>query len=595
MTGDDLAGKNPGLAEMPGSSDLLNSGSGTTPAVIRLDWHRRPNVTAEAPSSAERGNEDTIRVLVVEDEEEDFLLVHDLLARAENARFMVERAADAETGLTRLLSGQYDICLIDYRLPGQDGLGLARLAARRGIGVPLVLISSFATPGLDLEAIAAGAADFIDKEQFEVERLERTIRMALARERRQTLSSSAPLPVREIFHERLQHALARARRRNSLGAVLLIAADGLDDPAAEAAGPLPRSLREADTLLHLDGHLFGAILEDLTRPEHVALVARKLIERVQGKAGITANAGAALFPNDAGEGGALVAMAEAALARATAKGPGHCCHHDREIERNAEGTFELARELRRAIESDELALHFQPQVTLCSAELALATVARWRHPTVGMIEGERLRGLAEAGGLIESLDDWIMSAACRQARRWHEVGLQPLHVAVPLLSRRRLGWAGLATRLQEHLAAADLAPCWLELEINEHLLSEELASDGGALKALAKLGVRLAVDGYGAGPTSLALLRDAPLTTIKLARALLQGTPEDPTRTLFAAALIQLARQLGLRLVAEGIDSQTQLQLLRAQGCDAVQSLMSCPPLPADACTDWLRQASFRN
>ena len=138
-------------------------------------------------------------------------------------------------------------------------------------------------------------------------------------------------------------------------------------------------------------------------------------------------------------------------------------------------------------------------------------------------------------------------------------------------------------------------PDWLELEINEALLLGELEQSGDALASLRGLGVRMAVEGYGSGPTSLRVLRNSPLTTVKLARVMLAGVPEDARRTLFAATVIKLGHELRLRLVAEGIESQAQLQLLRAHGCDAVQSLVSCPPLPADACTDWLRQAAARS
>jgi EAL domain-containing protein (putative c-di-GMP-specific phosphodiesterase class I) len=191
--------------------------------------------------------------------------------------------------------------------------------------------------------------------------------------------------------------------------------------------------------------------------------------------------------------------------------------------------------------------------------------------------------------------DWMIAAACRQMRLWRESGLPPFHLALPLLSRRQLAWSSLPEHLGRHLAQAGIRPEWLELEIDERLLYEELQAGGEALQAVRRLGLRLAVDGFGGGPTSLTVLRDAPLTTLKLARPMLQRTPDDPYRTLFAGAVIALGRQLGLRLVAEGIESQAQLQMLKAQGCHAVQSFISCPPLPADACTDWLRQAAQRH
>jgi EAL domain-containing protein (putative c-di-GMP-specific phosphodiesterase class I) len=280
--------------------------------------------------------------------------------------------------------------------------------------------------------------------------------------------------------------------------------------------------------------------------------------------------------------------------RAKAEGGNLCCFHDERLDTRAQRGALRAAELRRAIEQDELVLHFQPQVTLCSPDLGLASLVRWRHPELGLVDAERIRFLAEDAGLIEPLTDWLVFAACRQVRRWRDEGLKRLQVAVPLLSRRQLGWSRLSNRLDERLRAEGLPAQWLGLELDERLVVEELAAGGTAFPPLRELGVRLALEGFGGGPTSFTALRDVPLATVKLSRTFLHGTPQDSHRTLFVGAVIGLAKQLGLRLVAEGIESQAQLQMLRGQGCDAVQAFISCPPLPAEACTDWLRQAAAR-
>jgi diguanylate cyclase (GGDEF)-like protein len=588
--------------------------------VIRLDQRRRPGFGPEELPPL-RAHPPTIRVLVIEDEDEDFLLLQDLLARAENARFRVERAIDAETGLLRLQAGDHDVCLVDYRLPGQDGLDLARMAARRGVRAPVILLSGLTVPELEIEAVEAGAADFLDKEQFEVERLERAIRMAMARahrngapERLPATTGGAALSDDRLFKERLRGAVARARRQRTAGAVLRFRIEPLE-PLLRVHGAawvelildrladrLQQSVREADALVRLGDHGFGLVLEHLGRPDHAAVVARKLLEAIGAplSVGVTsvelaASVGVALFPADAQDAQTLQALAEAAMARAAAEGGGRCCHHDLAFEAETDARLERAEELAQAIEGGTLVVHYQPQVTLCSAQLALAAVVRWRPRAGGLLEGAELHALAEAGGLLERLDDWLIAATCRQVRRWHTAGLTAVHVAVPLLSRRQFGWSGLGRRLEAHLTAAELRADALEVEVEETHLLEELAADPVSLRAIRELGVRLAVSGFGSGPTSLAVLRDAPLSTVKLARKLLQGVPDDRRRSAFVASLIRLARELELRLVAEGIESQTQLQMLRAQGCDAVQSFVSCPPLPAEACTDWLREAASRS
>lgn len=606
MAGDEGDVADAGLAESGGTFTGLRPDIAGAPfPVIRLDRHRRPAAGGEpAP-----GRPAAVRVLLIDDDEEDALLVEELLAQAEGVRFRLERAGDAGRGFAKMLADRPDVCLVDHRLPGGDGLGLVRLAARHGVGTPLILLTGQGAPDLDVSAIEAGAADFLDKEHLDVERLERTILLALARGRRAapagpvaTSSTGGSGAGERLLGDRLHAALARARRERGLGALIVLGPDAPEQPRV-LRDALAARLRASDGVVDLGGGRLGVVLERLGSTAHAATVAEKLLEGVAGApparpwdrngpsstAATVASAGVALFPADADRPALLLALAEAARARAVAAGGGRWAFHDRGAEDPARTRLALGRELRRAIERDALRLRFQPQVTLCSPRLALAAVVRWRPARGGVLEGRPLREIAEAADLLDALGDWTTSAACRQARRWLDEGLS-LHVAVPVLSRRGLAWSDLPERLGRQLAAARLPPDRLELEIPERLALDEIERGGGALEALRALGVRLAVEGFGSGPTALAILRDAPLATVKLARALLHGARGAP----FAAAVIQLARQLGLRVVAEGVEGQDQLHLLRAQGCDAVQSLTSCPPLPPAACADWLRQATAR-
>ncbi|MFO1071595.1 MAG: EAL domain-containing response regulator [Geminicoccaceae bacterium] len=549
-----------------------------------------------------------LRVLCIEADPDDAELVGELLARAERVRFRLEHAWDGEAGLAKLATGGFDLCLLAHAPPELDGLELLERAGRLALGTPVILLSVCPAQDLDLAAIAAGAADFLDKEQLDVERLEQAALLALARRQPSDGQGAAPgRPAAETsLVAQLTRGIAQARRSGHGGALLLLALAASETGAAAAAPAhheqagtiLRQAAREADTILPLECGRWAVLLEQIERPEHAATVAAKLLTLV--RAGLADDgappstcAGMALFPSDAGEAAPLVRLAEAALARARAGGDGWLCQHDRGAEALARTRLALAGALRRAIEHGALSLHFQPQVTLCSPKLALAAVVHWRHEQGGILEGRALRSLAEASGLLEQLDAWVIAAACQQARQWREAGL-PIHVAVPLMSRRPLGRGDVARRLAAALAASGLEACRLEVEIEEPLLLDALETDGPALRRLRDLGVRLAVDAFGAGPMAIAVLRDAPLATVKLARAFLHGLPDDPRRVALLGPLIALAHRLELRVVAEGIEGQSQLQLLRAEGCDAVQALSSCPPLPADACTDWLRQAAWR-
>lgn len=589
-----------------GSDDSVTRDDGLAEAAPPTSFDAGPSVLRLAPRAPNpdlsRAFPGTIRVLVVDGCDEDATLVAELLARSEVDRFRVERALDGAGGLARLLQGRHDVGLVDQQIGGGNGLALIRSVRQRGGTTPLILLSAGAEPGLDLAALEAGAADFLDKEELAVERLERAIRLALARQRREAAHAAdalrdpiTGLPGRQAFLDRLEQAIGRARRHRGCFAAVLLELDGAGGTAG-SGGPwdrqaqlraigerLRRVLRGTDTAARLEGGRFGLLLEDLARPELAGAVVAKVLAAVGAPARETdqARAGLASFPDDGGDAATLLARAEAELVAARRAGaalrapaPGHT--------------------LERSIREGRLALLFQPQVTLCATQVGLAALARWPDAPGGPMDFAAMRQLAETAALTEPLGDWLVAAACTQAMGWNEAGLGPLHVAVPVLSRRQLAWSDLARRLADHLARAGLRPTQLELELDEAQL---LPADGGTartLAALRELGVRLAVAGFGSGPTSLALLRDLPLTTVKLARSLLDEVPRQQGRTAVACGIVRLAAELGLRVVADGVGTRTQLQLLRDAGCHAVQSPLCCAPLPAAGCADWLRQARRR-
>jgi diguanylate cyclase (GGDEF)-like protein len=552
-----------------------------------------------------------IRVLVVEADDADFRTTQAWLDAAPHLGFTVDRAGDLETALERLRAGPFDVCLVDHSLPDGDGLELARAAQKGSFRTPIIMLSGAGTLELDLQAMALGVADFLDKKRLDPVRLERTIRYALARQRQaERLSHLAQydeltgLANRSLFQDRLERALAWARRHERLVAVMILDLNdfkAINDRLGHLAGDrllaimakrLGGRLRETDTVARLGGDEFAILIENLAKPEHAALVARKLLDTVAPPATVdgqevvvTASLGVALYPRDGQTGPELVRQADRAMYRAKAEGGNLCRFSSDQLERRVQRGALLGTDLRRGLEQGEFQLHYQPQVTLTPGALGISALIRWSHPQLGLIGQERFLSLAEDTGLLEALTNWLFEAACRQARRWHDQGLDRVHLAVPLLSRQQLAWSGLTERLGVCLRAAGLAPGSLEIELGEELLLNAADAGGGALAALKALGVRLALDGYGRGPTSLRGLQLGVLDTLKLARELHQDVPADAQRTAVVGAIIALARELGLRVVAEGVDRR---------GCDAVQAFMSCPPLPAEACTSWLRQASAR-
>ncbi len=244
---------------------------------------------------------------------------------------------------------------------------------------------------------------------------------------------------------------------------------------------------------------------------------------------VTASLGVALYPRDGKTGPELVHQADRAMYRAKAEGGNLCRFSNDQLERRVQRGALLGTDLRRGLEQGEFQLHYQPQVTLTPGALGISGLIRWNHPQLGLIGPERFLSLAEDTGLLEALTSWLFEAACRQGRRWRDQGFERVHLALPLLSRQQLAWSGLTERLGICLRTAGLAPGGLEIELSEELLLNAADAGGGALAALKALGVRVALDGYGRGPTSLRGLQLGVLDTVKLARELHQDVPDTPT------------------------------------------------------------------
>ncbi len=588
-------------------------------AVVAIGRHRRA-VEPAPPAAPATPGRSALRILVIDGSEDDFHLVQELLGCAEGTAFRVDWASRGEAGLRRLAAGPYDACLVEMDLPDQEGLEIVRIVQRRGFKTPVVLMGGSRGDEPDPELLEQGVADYLDKEELDTGRLERCIRFAIARKRASDrldhLAQFDPLTGlanRALFDDRLDRALRAARRNRTCLAVAVADLNGfkaVNDSLGHAAGDellravglrLRGRVRESDTVARLGGDEFALVLENLQRPEDAVIVARKILDAagppltVEGRSVVvTLSLGVASFPRDAEDGPTLLRQADAAMYEAKAVGGSLCRFHDARLDSRTSRGALLEADMRRALEEGRFILHYQPQVTLCSSEVTLASMVRWQHPQLGSLEVDRFRTLAEDSGMVEPLTDWMLAAACAQAREWQQLDLRPFHLSVPILSRRQLAWSQLADRVEAQLQRFGLPRACLELEIEERLLLEEIEAGGAALEPLRRLGVRLALDGFGAGTSALRVLREAPLHTIKLARALLEGTPEDGPATLFLGALIRLGKQLHMRIVADGVETQDQLKMLRREGCDAVQSFGGVPPLPAAACADWLRKAASR-
>jgi EAL domain-containing protein (putative c-di-GMP-specific phosphodiesterase class I) len=305
---------------------------------------------------------------------------------------------------------------------------------------------------------------------------------------------------------------------------------------------------------------------------------------VQGKEfTTTCSIGVSLYPDDGADGETLLKNADAAMYRA--KGAGRNAFHFFTAEINTQLSERLAleRDLRRALQGNELILHYQPKVDLVNGVLIGAeALVRWNHPELGVLSPARFIGIAEETGLIVPIGEWILRQACLQACQWREAGLGFKILSVNL-SARQFRQRDLVQQVDKVLRGTGLPPECLDLELTESLMLENVEEYILRLQALKDLGLQLSVDDFGTGYSSLSYLKRFPVDRLKIDKSFVRDIVSDSGDAAIAQAVIRLGQILGMAVTAEGVETEEQLAFLRLHGCDEAQGYFFSPPLPPDA------------
>jgi len=405
---------------------------------------------------------------------------------------------------------------------------------------------------------------------------------------------------RALLIDRTDHAIRRLERGGSSVAVLMIDLDGFktvndslghgvgDTLLVQVAARLQTALRSGDTAARIGGDEFAILVEDAGQTEQATVVAERVMHAlatpfklegtelfVHGSVGIAMTTG----DKDAGE---LLRDADTAMYQAKAQGKNCYRVFEPGMYSASVARLELDGDLRRAIQRDQLLLHYQPVVSLgTSRVVALEALVRWQHPTRGLVQPDEFIPLAEENGLIVEIGRWVLHEACRQTRIWQTTtNDETLTVAVNL-SARQLNDPGLATDVALALANSGLAPHSLTLEITETVLMHDPAAAIATLHQLKSSGVRLAIDDFGTGYSSLSSLQHLPVDTLKIDKAFIDGIATGAEAAGLVEAILKLASTLALETVAEGVERPEQLESLHALGCQQIQGFYFSKPLPA--------------
>jgi diguanylate cyclase (GGDEF)-like protein/PAS domain S-box-containing protein len=416
------------------------------------------------------------------------------------------------------------------------------------------------------------------------------------------------LPNRLLAQSRLAHALEQAQRRGHRVGVLFIDLDRfktVNDSLGHPVGDellraitdrLGERFRHEDTLARLGGDEFLVVLEYLQRPEEAALVAHTIISLLEQPftlAGgqelyLSASIGVSLYPDDGHSAAELIQHADTAVYQAKTQGRNTYRFYTEALTRTAHERLDLESRLRRALERNEFLLHYQPLMSVGKEQMVgVEALVRWQPPGEALTPPMRFIPLAEETGLIVPLGEWVLRTACVQAKAWLDAGWPPLLLAVNL-SARQFQQPDLIDRIHAVLLDTGLPATSLELEITESTLMEQGQQAAITLTALKKLGVRLAIDDFGTGYSSLAYLKRFPIDKLKIDQSFVRDIPQDSNDMEIASAIIALAHNLRLEVLAEGVETPEQLAFLRERGCDACQGYLFSRPLPAEELAQWL-------
>ena len=409
------------------------------------------------------------------------------------------------------------------------------------------------------------------------------------------------LPNRTLFQERCRTAVMRAQRRATILGVLFIDLDHFktinesfgyssgDLLLNEVATRLRGSLHELDTLARLGADEFAVVLEDVVSGQDVAAVAQNLLDELSkpfALAGqtiyVSASVGISCYPQDADDAQTLLKNADTAMRGAKMRGRNCSYFFSPELNALALERLTLKNHLRQALDRRELHLNYQPRVDLASGRInGVEALIRWRHPESGFVSPTKFIPIAEQAGLIDRIGEWVLRAACVQQRAWLACGLPSFRIAVNL-SVQQLRQPDLKKRIAAILDETGLDATALELEITESVFMEDAATAEAVLKELRSLGIGIALDDFGTGYSSLGYLKQFPLDFLKIDQSFVRGIPGNVDDVAITRTIITLAKTLGLKVIAEGVESEEQLAFLKAHGCEQFQGYLFSRPLPAE-------------
>ena len=574
------------------------------------------NAEATFQSASKRGPVGLSQDLVVDPWGSTLLLVEDDLADADRIRVMLQEPpadqfhvthVESLTRARQALAGQdFSVILLDLSLP--DARGLVPIESLLSVApeVPVVVLSGVSDQKLAVQAVQAGAQDFLMKRRVNSRALIQSLRYAIERKRAESrlahlahFDQLTGLANRSLFQRRLDQALTRAELSSEKVALLYIdldrfrqvnercGPDGGDSVLQEVARRLQVCVRDHETVARLEGDEFCVVLEGVRKVEDGEVVAERIVKALKEPLGalshgLQANIGVAISGED-GSVEALLERADQARCRAKAEGRSRVASIFTSVRQQGGDACRAI----EAMERDEFSLVFQPRLDLDHYRVsAVEAFLRWDDPARGWLRPHEFMPAIKEANQMVPIAEWAVREAARYAKQWRQDGLPALRMVVNLAEAQFI-MPDPAARLVEIVKEMGAEPSWFELDCAEKILMDNPARSRSLLQAFRAAGFRTAIDDFGTGFGHLAELTHLPLDVLKIDRSIIDTVDEVPARRALVAAAVGIGRELALEVVAEGVERDSQMEALRAIGTKTVQGYWFAEPKNATAFADW--------
>ena len=565
---------------------------------------------------SERMQKNTIRTLLINAHRDQYIEMARLLGDVTASDYEMTWCADYQYALEAMLAPIHDIILLDYEHAPDTCEELLRAASAHGCSTPIVCLTAKDNPELDQAAIRGGAADYLIKDQLDTVQIERTIRYAMDRKSAESelarlahYDALTGIPNRLLFNDRLDRALQRADRGDSPFALMYVDLDGFktvndmhghdvgDKLVQGIAERLSQCIRRTDSVARIGGDEFTVLLEKINSTNDTVMVAQKIIDVITEPfiidglhLSVGSSIGIAVYPEAGTDAKTLLKHADMAMYEAKAMQGSTYRFFTNQMNNEALDQGRLELELRAAINNDELAMYFQPRISLQTGKIIGAeSLLRWHHPERGLLLPDEFIPPAKQLGLLSPMGYWAMDRLCQDIDAMDQLNLAPLRISLNVAYEQFIA-PNFVTKIESILSANKVSGSRFEFELAETDVIESLAEIAADMRQLEHRGVRFSLDDFGTGFSSLPQLQRLPITTLKLDKSHVQKVVSDQDSANMVRAMIHLAHALTLKVVAEGVETERQKDFLKENNCDQMQGFIFSEPLSFDDFTKLLRQ-----